>query len=286
MEFQFKTHQLRRLYRQVRTRSITIFLAVMLVVGVWGLSLPAWAEVTPLDDQALNQLFDQALEATQQGDFVTAENRWTQLLEQQPTNPALWSNRGNSRVSQNNLEGAIADYNNAVEIAPEQPDPYLNRGVAEEGLGQWDAAIADYNQVLKIDTEDPLAYNNRGNAKAGLADWDGAIADYRQATELAPDFSFARANYALALYQVGETDKAIEKMRGLVLKYPKFADMRAALTAALWSEGLTGEAESNWASAVGLDGRYQDLDWVTQVRRWPPSMVDALQNFLTLQVHP
>jgi hypothetical protein len=59
--------------------------------------------------------------------------------------------------------------------------------------------------------------------------------------------------------------------------------MRAALTAALWIEGRKGEAESQWVSAVGLDNRYKDITWVRTVRRWPPTMVAALEKFLNLQ---
>ena len=72
-------------------------------------------------------------------------------------------------------------------------------------------------------------------------------------------------------------------MRNIVRKYPKFADMRAALTAAYWVTGQKGEAESNWVAAYGLDSRYKDMNWVKNIRRWPPSMVAALDKFLKLQ---
>ena len=71
-------------------------------------------------------------------------------------------------------------------------------------------------------------------------------------------------------------------MRRLVKKYPMFADMRAALTAVLWADGQQGEAESNWVAAVGVDSRYQNLDWVKEIRRWPPRLVSALDKFLSL----
>ncbi len=72
-------------------------------------------------------------------------------------------------------------------------------------------------------------------------------------------------------------------MRNIARKYPMFPDVRAALTAVLWSQGQQGEAESNWVAAVGMDTRYQDLDWVKSVRRWPPNMVLALDKFLNLK---
>jgi hypothetical protein len=34
---------------------------------------------------------------------------------------------------------------------------------------------------------------------------------------------------------------------------------------------------------IGLDGRYKDLDWVKNTRRWPPNMVVALEKFLKLE---
>ena len=272
----------------------TVFSA-LLAVCLWfgGSTLAIAAEPTPAPEAAqptaldlfsdLNTLGDKAFEATNIGDFKTAEGYWTQIIDRFPENPAAWSNRGNSKVSQNKLESAIADFNKASELAPDAPDPYINRGTALEGLGRWQEAIADYNKALALDPKDPLALNNRGNAETGLGEWEAAIADFKQAADLAPNYAFARANYALALYQTGQTTEAIRTMRNLVRKYPQFADMRAALTAALWVQGNQGEAESQWVSAVGLDSRYKDLDWVKNTRRWSPAMVAALEKFLTIK---
>ncbi|MFH7024798.1 MAG: tetratricopeptide repeat protein [Heteroscytonema crispum UTEX LB 1556] len=264
---------------------IAIVLSLLLVFG-WGKPVMAQSQQPQFTEEQLqfgDKLAKQAFEATNRGDFATAEQYWTEIIEKFPQNPAIWSNRGNSRVSQNKLQEALADYNKAVELAPNVTDPYLNRGTALEGLGKWDEAIADYNRVLELDPKDAMAYNNRGNAKAGSGKWDLAIADYKKANEIAPNFAFARANYALALYETGQKDQAIREMRNIVRKYPKFADMRAALTAAYWVSGQPGEAESNWVAAYGLDSRYKDINWVKNVRRWPSSMVAALDKFLKLK---
>jgi tetratricopeptide (TPR) repeat protein len=233
--------------------------------------------------EAVNKLFDQAFEATSHSDFATAETYWTSILEQYPNNAAVWSNRGNARVSQHKLQDALADYNQSIALAPDQPDPYLNRGAALEGLQQWEKAIADYNHVLDLAPNDAAAYNNRGNAQSGMGDWQSALADFQKATQLNPGFAMARANSALALYQLGQPDEAIHQFRNLVRKYPQFADMRAALAGALWAQGQHGEAESQWVAVVGLDSRYRDLDWVKTIRRWPPTMATALAQFLALQ---
>jgi tetratricopeptide (TPR) repeat protein len=264
-------------------------LSLLCVLFVLGWTVPVLAQEVQIPSYTEKQLqkgeeiAKKAFEATEKGNFVQAEAYWTQLVRDFPTNPAAWSNRGNSRVSQNKLDEAIADFNKAIELAPDASDPYLNRGAALEGKRQYEAAIADYNKVLEIDPNDVMAYNNRGNAKGGLGRWEEALADYRKAVDLAPNFAFARANTALAIYQVGKKDEALREIRNLVRKYPMFPDMRAALTAVLWETGMQGEAESNWVAAVGMDNRYQDLNWVKTTRRWPPQMVAALDKFLNLK---
>jgi tetratricopeptide (TPR) repeat protein len=273
-------------------RMMTFLASIFLILLTWLSILPVQAMASaainptitsPVNLELVEDLRSKAFEATNKGNFAAAEDYWSDLIQQLPEEPAVWSNRGNARVSQNKLEAAIADYEKSMELAPNAPDPYLNRGAALEGLGKWDEAIADYNHVLELDPNDPAAYNNRGNAKGGLGQWNEAIADYKKAVDMAPQYVFARANYALAQYQLGETSEAIRQMKNLVRKYPNFADMRAALTAALWASGDRGEAESNWVAAVGLDRRYKKIDWVTQVRRWPPAMSTALEKFLTLK---
>ncbi len=241
-----------------------------------------YSELSSQAIETIRNLRKAAFEATRSGQFAQAESQWSALVEQLPEEAAVWSNRGNVRVRQNDLDGAMADYTQAIALAPDQPDPYLNRGALWEAMGQWDKAIADYNRLLRLDPDDPAAYNNRGNAEAGAGEWELAIADYQAAITLQPSFSLAYGNYALALYQTGETQSALQLMKSLVRKYPNFADMRAALTAALWEQGQRGEAESNWVAVVGLDGRYKDLNWVKNIRRWPPKMVTALDHFLTL----
>ena len=268
---------------------ISWILSLVCLVSLLGISLPAnavsEAETPTITEEQLQEaesIAQKAFEAAHQGDLPKSEQYWSQLIEQFPTNPAVWSNRGNIRISENKLDEAIEDFNQAIELAPNAPDPYLNRGTALEGKGLYQEAIEDYDRVLEIDPEDPMAYNNRGNAKAGQQLWDEALIDYQKAVEIDSNYAFARANAALTQYQIGDTDEAIKSMKDIVHRYPMFPDMRAALTAALWEKGKQGEAESNWVAAVGVDNRYQDIKWVEQTRRWPPKMVAALEKFLDL----
>lgn len=262
--------------------SLCLCLCVM-----WGIAVPAIAaeasDYTQAEIQAIAELREKAFITSQEGDYDAAEGYWTELLDYLPNEAAIWSNRGMVRVSQYHLDDAIADYTQAIALAPEEVDPYLNRGAAYEVKGEWQAAIADYNKVLELDPKEAGAINNRGNAQAGLENWEAAVNDYQTAADLAPDFALARVNYGLALYQVGDVQQSIRVLRSVVRKYPNFADARAALTAGLWAQNQQGEAESQWVAVSGLDHRYRDINWVRTVRRWPPKVADALEQFLTLE---
>ncbi len=272
-------------------KSIGISLLAMLTIGLSSPGAMAAIAETPASEaqpsatsyfEQITQLREAAFGATNKGDFATAEIAWTKLIDQLPENPALWSNRGNSRVSQGKYDAALTDFAQAIKLAPDAIDPYLNRGAAYEGLEQYDKAIGEYNHVIELDPKDAAAYNNRGNAEAAIGQWDTALGDYQKAALLAKDFAIARANIAMAEFELGDTDTALRDLKNVVRKYPQFTDARAALTAALWSQGKAGEAESNWVAVVELDRHYKDIDWVKAKRRWSPTMIDALDKFLKL----
>jgi len=223
-----------------------LFLALCLLLN--PAPVQAQLNITEAESNQLDALVKKAFTATDAGEFLAAEGYWTDLINLYPDNAAGWSNRGNSKMSQNRPQEALADYNKSVELAPNFPDPYLNRGAALESLGRWEEAIADYDRVLAIDPKDAAAYNNRGNAKAGLGKWEEAIADYQIAMNVNSRFSTAFGNNAIALYEIGKSDEAIKAMKNILRKYPNFTDVRAALTAALWANQKQGEAESNWVS--------------------------------------
>ena len=149
-----------------------------------------------------------------------------------------------------------------------------------EQLGRLEEAILDYRAVLKASPEDPAAFNNLGNAEMGLGRYDEAAADYGRAAELAPQFAFAAANRGIALFAGGKRQQAERDWRSLLRRYPEFQDVRAALAAALWADGLQGAAETEWSRVD--DPRYKDPAWLRETRRWPPALVTAMGDFLSL----
>ena len=241
---------------------------------------------TPFSTQAKalpKFLFEQALQESNDGDFMQAEKDWSSYLKDYPNDAAALSNRGNIRLALGDPQGAISDQTKAIEISPQDLDPYLNRGIAKETLQLWEDASNDYNYILKKNPNDVAALYNLGNVMGSLDNWVEAKRLFSQAASSNNAIAMARSSEALAIYQLGDLDLAEEKIRILIRKYPLFADARAALSALLWNKGFIGEAESNWAAAAGLDIRYREKDWLLNIRRWPPKPTNDLISFLSLE---
>ena len=276
------------------------FLVLLVLMAQLALAPLALAAPRP---PSLAQLFDQALAASREGSFDQALPLWNQVLEMAPEDAAAWSNRGNVQLVLGDPLAAIADQERAMALEPSNPEPHLNRGIAEEALQRWGAAETDYRWILEppaspASSEKPAssgkpasqldpevraaALYNLGNVQGSQGDWVAARNSFRTAADSRPGFAMARSSAALAAFQLGELEQAERELRALIRRYPLFADARAGLTALLWRLGTSGEAESNWASASGLDPRYRQPEWLQSTRRWPPAPVSALEQFLAL----
>ena len=282
------------------------FLLLLVLMAQLALAPLALAAPRP---PSLAQLFDQALAASREGSFDQALPLWNQVLEMAPEDAAAWSNRGNVQLVLGDPLAAIADQERAMALEPSNPEPHLNRGIAEEALQRWGAAETDYRWILEppaspvssdktasqaspASSEKPAsqldpevraaALYNLGNVQGSQGDWVAARNSFRTAADSRPGFAMARSSAALAAFQLGELEQAERELRALIRRYPLFADARAGLTALLWRLGASGEAESNWASASGLDPRYRQPEWLQSTRRWPPAPVSALEQFLAM----
>jgi len=158
--------------------------------------------------------------------------------------------------------------------------PLFDQALAASEVGELSAALSLSDQLLELDPEDAAALYNLGSLRASQGDWNAAAALYGRAVKARPDFAMARSSQALAAYQLGDLKTAEVELRQLIRQYPMFADARAALSGLLWQQGSHGEAQSHWVAAAGLDNRYRQLDWLRQIRCWPPKPTADLIAFL------
>tara|TARA_B100001250_G_C19602278_1_gene701156 strand:- start:120 stop:632 length:513 start_codon:yes stop_codon:yes gene_type:complete len=93
-------------------------------------------------------------------------------------------NRAQDKFEVENHEGAIHDYNKALDFDPLYAEGYFNRSSAKFKIGDFAGAIDDYSQVIKINPKDSYAFFNRAKVKKEIGDLKGAGEDWRKAIEL------------------------------------------------------------------------------------------------------
>lgn len=84
-------------------------------------------------------------------------------------------------------EGALKDFDKAIELNPNDADYFNNRGVVKQDLEDIIGAINDYTKAIELNPNDGLAYNNREFCKQILKDFDSSCTDAKKAKELCYD---------------------------------------------------------------------------------------------------
>lgn len=98
-----------------------------------------------------------------------------------------WFNQGVEQDQSGDFAGAIASYNQALEVRPDLYEVWFNRGNALSNLGQIEEAIASYDKALEFNPEFQEAWHNRGNALSMLGRVEEANASFDKAKELQTD---------------------------------------------------------------------------------------------------
>ncbi len=144
--------------------------------------------------------------------FPQALNDFTQVINLEPSSSLAFSSlfyRGNIRMSLGDSQGAVRDYNNAIEVDSTDARAFVQRGQAENALGRSGNALKSYSQAIRLDPNLAAAYLNRCLTKSNLNDQPGAITDCTEATGINPTLITAYQNRGLAYHRAGNYRNAI-----------------------------------------------------------------------------
>lgn len=95
--------------------------------------------------------------------------------------------KGNNKMMENDFDGAIDFYSEALALDQEFVDAYYNRGIAYTKTSDFQRAISDFNKAISIDHQYVDAYYHRGIAHFDNGANYNALSDADQLIALAPD---------------------------------------------------------------------------------------------------
>ncbi len=107
-------------------------------------------------------LFSSALK--RQGKLEGAEQEADRAIKHAAKpNPWLFNHRGWIRWNRQDFQGALQDWQSAIQIEPQKAPFYAQAGAANQKLGQWAQALEYYQKALRLDPENS-AYKQKISA--------------------------------------------------------------------------------------------------------------------------
>ena len=121
-------------------------------------------------------------------EWKEAEGYLDKAIHLTPRRGGLYINRAQARYYQNNLRGAMSDYDLALDYEPNNFIGHYNRGLLRAQVGDDNRAITDFDFVLNLEPDNMMALYNRALLLENTGDLKAAIRDYSKVINEYPNF--------------------------------------------------------------------------------------------------
>ncbi len=192
---------------------------------------------------AVDNLFNDAIIASETGNLETADRLYKEVIQKQPnfivgyeyaaynyykmgkldvavnllkkavdlnlTTTSLISRLGLYLQEAGRPEESIQILERAVEQDPNYTEAYNYLGVSFFKSGQADKAVEMFKKAIKLDADYAMAMNNLGNCYLTLKEYDSAIEEYKKAIGIDARLASAFNGWGAACYRKGLTDEAL-----------------------------------------------------------------------------
>ena len=156
----------------------------------------------------------------EQGRLTQAIADYTEAVRLDPEFAIAYANRGLALANEERLQDAIADLSTALKLTP-QSDGYNLRGVVLFRTNQLESALQDFDEAIQLDATNAMAHTNRGRVYERQRRFDEAILEHEAAIQRDPNLAIAYANLGLAQEGKGNHTEAEKQFRKALSLDPK-----------------------------------------------------------------
>jgi CHAT domain-containing protein/Flp pilus assembly protein TadD len=200
-----------------------------------------------------------------------------------------WFYQGLTQAKTGDLSGAIASYDQALQINPNMYEIWFNRGLTLFHLGHFSEAIASYDRALLIKQDFHKAWYNRGGILGELGHFEEAIASFDVALEIQPDYEEAWSSRGMALLKLGRLSEAVFSYDKALLLQPDDPQNWYYRGIALAVDQRNSEAIASYDNALEIYPDYPEV-WIDrgvvlgQLGQWLEA-IDSWDKALEIQPH-
>lgn len=182
---------------------------------------------------------------------------WDDVLSKYTNSSEAWVNRATYKYKvTKDFEGALYDYNKALELQPELIEALAGRGVIKRNMGDLQGAMKDYNRAIELKADDAEVYLNRGVCKASMNDFNGAIEDFNKALEKNPNNAMTYSNIGSVYFKTAQYKKAIENYNMAIELNPVYAEAYSNRGGAFTQLGNYKQAIADFEKAIYYQPQY------------------------------
>ena len=184
------------------------------------------------------------------------------------------------------LNGAIQQYEAAIQADPKVTLSYGRLGMAYQRLGRYSEAQKAFRRGLDIDPNAAFLHNNIGYCFMLQSQPVVAEEAFRRALQIRPDFKRARMNLAMVLGRQGRMPESLAEFRRVISE--DSANFNVGLIC--MQQRRLGEAERYFSQALAINptcpGAREGLDRLRQMANTPAAASGARDDSGSFTVTP
>jgi tetratricopeptide (TPR) repeat protein len=226
-------------------------LLIIVILAAVSLGVPARAH--PAGDESASFYFTRGAELLHKGQLDQAIAEFNQAIELNPRDAEAFGHRGTAYLKKGQIDRAISDYDQVLRLNPRYAEVYTDRGVAYGAKGQFDRAIADFNRAIELKPSYAPAWSCRGGMYLNKGQIDRAIADFSKAVEVDPGYAMGYNNRGTAYMQQKRYDQAIFDFDKALRLDPRHASAYANRGIAYFEKGQIDRAITDLTRGLEID---------------------------------
>lgn len=143
--------------------------------------------------------YEKGSESLEKGDVADAEKSLRKAIDDYPKFAEAWMRLGDIEQRRKNVDGAMEDYQEAIEADPNMPLPYLRLAFLYAVASKWEESRRLTARMISLDPVDfPMAYYFNAVAEFNLKHLDKAENNALRAEAMDPHHSEPRIELLLA----------------------------------------------------------------------------------------
>ena len=217
--------------------------------------------VLQIDSKNLPALHILGLIKASQSNYREAADYLARAARIHPNDASIQYNLAKALSDSGNDKDALAHHKKAVALAPNNPEAWLSYGKTASNLGRYEDALVWYGNALRLKPDYAEASLNKGATLKELERYEEAIAFAEQALSINPNLAEAWTNKGVAL-------KALKRFDEAIAHYDKALSLKPDYHEAWTNKGVTlhelkryDEAIAHYDKALSLKPEYHDASW-------------------------